>query len=271
MGRKGEVMSRKGSPPWLAAVVLLGLGLSVGLPRGVSAQSDPRALAIIDEVDRLWRGESSTARVSMAIETEHWSRTLELDTWSLGTDYSLIRVLSPAREAGTATLKVDEEVWNYLPRVDRTIKVPASMMVGSWMGSHFTNDDLVRESRLIEDYDIVISFEGVREGADDGVAVWEFTLTPKPEVPVIWGRIVQEVRQTDRMPTWARYFDEDGGLVREMSFSGYREMGGRVVPQVLTVQPSDSSERTVVTYHELAFDVGLSVDFFSLRNLRARN
>ena len=145
------------------------------------------------------------------------------------------------------------------------------MMVGSWMGSHFTNDDLVRESRLIEDYDISITFEGVREGESDLGSVWEFTMTPKPEAPVIWGKIVQEVRQADRMPTWARYYDEDDELVREMSFSGYREMGGRMVPRVLTVQPSDSDERTVVTYHELAFDLGLSSDFFSLRNLRARN
>ncbi|NNL30217.1 MAG: outer membrane lipoprotein-sorting protein [Gemmatimonadetes bacterium] len=252
--------------------LIRGLALaSLAVPQALWGQTDPRALAIIDEVDRLWRGESSQARVSMAIETEHWSRTLELDSWSLGTEYSLIRVLSPAREAGTATLKVDDEVWNYLPRVDRTIKVPPSMMVGSWMGSHFTNDDLVRESRLIEDYDITISFEGVRDGQEGAGPVWEFTLTPKPEAPVIWGKIVQEVRQGDRMPTWARYYDEDDGLVREMSFSGYREMGGRMVPRVLTVQPSDSQERTVVTYHELAFDLGLSADFFSLRNLRARN
>ncbi|MDH3223420.1 MAG: outer membrane lipoprotein-sorting protein [Gemmatimonadota bacterium] len=258
-------------PGGRASLLLFGpLVLAVGGP--VSAQTDPRALAIIDEVDRLWRGESSQARVSMAIETENWSRTLELDSWSLGTEYSLIRVLSPAREAGTATLKVDDEVWNYLPRVDRTIKVPPSMMVGSWMGSHFTNDDLVRESRLIEDYDIIISFEGVREGgAGDGQDVWEFTMTPKPEAPVIWGKIVQEVRKADRMPTWARYYDEDGELVRQMSFSGYREMGGRLVPRTMTVEPSDSDERTVVTYHELTFDLGLSQDFFSLRNLRARN
>ncbi len=268
--------SRRGTRAgrWVLAL-LCGLLLSgAGVP--AAAQTDPRVLAIIDEVDRLWRGESSQARVSMAIETENWSRTLELDAWSLGTEYSLIRVLSPAREAGTATLKVDDEVWNYLPRVDRTIKVPPSMMVGSWMGSHFTNDDLVRESRLIEDYDIILSFEGLREqgatgGSGDGHVVWEFTMTPKPEAPVIWGKIVQEVRQADRMPTWARYYDEDGDLVRQMSFSGYREMGGRLVPRMMTVEPSDSDERTVVTYHELAFDLGLSEDFFSLRNLRARN
>ncbi len=158
-------------------------------------------------------------------------------------------------------------MWNYLPRVDRTIKVPPSMMMGSWMGSHFTNDDLVKESRLIEDYDITIGFEGDRDGVD----VWEFIMIPKPEAPVIWGRIEQQIRQADRLPVWARYYDEDGELVRTMTFSEYRMMGGRMVPSLMMVLPEDDAERTVVRYHELEFDVGLAEDFFSIRNLRARN
>ncbi len=230
------------------------------------AQTDPRVLEIIDEVDRLMRGESSSGLMRMEIDTEHWSRALEMRIWSLGTEHSLVRVESPAREAGTATLMVENEVWNYLPNVDRTIKVPPSMMLGSWMGSHFTNDDLVKESRLIEDYDIVISHEGPRDGQD----VWEFTLTPKPDAPVIWGRIEQQIRKGDRMPIWARYFDEDGTLVRTMNFSGFQVMGGRTLPTRMVMEPTDGEERTVVTYLELEFDVGLDEDFFSLRNLRAR-
>jgi len=237
-----------------------------GVTPPVSAQTDPAVLAIIDQVDRLLRGESSRAAVQMEIETEHWSRSLELNVWSLGTDYSLIRVESPARESGTATLKVDQEVWNYLPRVDRTIKVPPSMMMGSWMGSHFTNDDLVKESRIIEDYDISIAFQGDRDGQE----VWEFLMIPKPEAPVIWGRIEQQIRKQDRMPLWARYYDEDGTLVRTMTFSEFREFGDRLVPSVMTIEPSDEEERTVVTYHDLAFDIDLEEDFFSLRRLRAR-
>ncbi len=232
----------------------------------VGAQTDPRVLEIIDEVDRLMRGESSAGLMRMEIDTEHWSRSLEMRIWSLGTRHSLVRVETPPREAGTATLMVENEVWNYLPNVDRTIKVPPSMMLGSWMSSHFTNDDLVKESRLIEDYDIVISHEGPRDGED----VWEFTLTPKPEAPVIWGRIEQEVRKRDRMPLWARYYDEDGGLVRTMTFSDFRVLGGKTLPTRMVMEPTDGDERTVVTYLELDFDVGLDEDFFSLRTLRAR-
>jgi outer membrane lipoprotein-sorting protein len=203
----------------------------------------------------------------MEITTEHWSRSLQMEVWSLGTEYSLVRLLSPAREAGTATLKADQEVWNYLPRVDRTIKVPPSLMMGSWMGSHFTNDDLVKESRIIDDYDIAISFDGDR----DGVAVWEFELTPKPEAPVVWGRIEEQIRKEGLMPTWARYYDEDGELMRTMTFSSYRMMGGRLVPASMEMVPADKPEEaTTLVYNELEFDVDLDESFFSLRRLRAR-
>ena len=158
------------------------------------------AREIIDRVDRLLRGESSRGQITMEITTEHWSRSLDMEVWSLGVEHSLVRVQSPAREEGTATLKAGQEVWNYLPRVDRTIKVPPSLMMGSWMGSHFTNDDLVKESRIVDDYDFEISFEGEREG----VEVWEFQLTPRPEAPVVWGRIDEQLRKADQMPTWIR-------------------------------------------------------------------
>ncbi len=231
----------------------------------LAAQS---AKDIVDRVDRLLRGSSSHGKVEMRIVTEHWSRTLDMEVWSLGTDYSLVRVTAPPKEAGMATLKAEQEVWNYLPRVDRTIKVPPSLMMGSWMGSHFTNDDLVKESRMIDDYDITTAFDGKR----DGVPVWEFNLIPKPEAAVVWGRVVEQVRKADDMPTWVHYYDEDGTLVRTMTFSDYKRMGGRLVPAVMKVVPTDKpDESTSLIYDELQFNIKIDKDFFSLRNLRARN
>ena len=224
------------------------------------------AREIVDHVDRIMRGESSHGIATMEVVTENWERTMTVEIWSRGTEFSLIRITAPKKEEGTATLMAHDEIWNYLPRVDRTIKIPASMMSGAWMGSHFTNDDLVKESRLIEDYEISIGFDGTR----DGVAVWELELVPRPEAAVVWGRIVYQVRQDDMMPTWARYFDEDGTLVRTMLFHDYRRMGGRLVPAVMDVRPEDKpGERTTVRYESLEFDVGLQEDFFSLRALRS--
>jgi hypothetical protein len=246
------------------------LGTALALLAGAHSQttdcaglSDPTA--IVDCVDRIMRGESSQGISTMEDVTENWSRAMEMQMWSLGTEHALVRILSPRKDAGTATLKAGTEIWNYLPRVDRTIKIPASLMSASWMGSHFTNDDLVKESRLIEDYEITLAYEGER----DGVEVWEFDLVPRPEAPVVWGRIGYQVRKGDTMPVWARYYDEDGELVRTMTFFDYRELGGRLVPAKMRVVPEDKpGEFTEVRYSDLEFDVELDEEFFSLRRLR---
>lgn len=230
----------------------------------LEAQETPRE--IIDRVDRILRGASSHGFATMEVVTEHWERSMTMEMWSLGTEFSLVRITAPRKEAGTATLKSGDDIWNYLPRVDRTIKIPASLMMGSWMGSHFTNDDLVKESRLVEDYDIEIGFEGLRQG----VEVWEFVLAPRPEAAVVWGRIDFEVRKNDLMPTWARYYDEDGELVRRLEYGEYREMGGRLVPAVMKMVPQDKpNEMTLVRYSELEFDIEIDEGFFSLRALQS--
>lgn len=229
------------------------------------ANLDPRAREIVDRVDRILRGDSSVAQLTMEIQSKHWKRTLEAKAWSKGTERALILILKPTKEAGTATLKAEDNIWNYLPKVERIIKIPSSMMMGSWMGSHFTNDDLVKESRMIRDYSIVTSFEGDR----DGIPVWEFTLTPHEDAAVVWGKIVLEVRQADYMPTWQKYYDEDGTLVRTLTFSDFRTMDDRLVPTQMEIRPVDSpDEYTRVTYQSLDFDVDLDDGFFSLRNLR---
>jgi outer membrane lipoprotein-sorting protein len=228
-----------------------------------AAQVDP--LEIIDRVDRLLRGDSSRGVATMEVVTEHWEREMTMEVWSLGTDYSLVRLRAPQKEAGTATLKAEADIWNYLPKVDRSIKIPASMMGGSWMGSHFTNDDLVKESRLIEDYDVEIAFEGEA----DGVAVWDFLLTPKPEAPVVWGSIEYRIRQGDYMPLWTKFYDEDGDLARTMEHSAFTEMGGRLLPAVMDMYPADKpGERTTMRYEEIEFDIDVDTSFFSLRNLQ---
>jgi hypothetical protein len=256
----------------MAAAVALttGAALAFTAPSAALAQASACADAetardIVDCVDRIMRGESSQGTATMEVQTENWSRSFEMQVWSLGTEHSLVRILAPRKDAGTATLKAGNEIWNYLPRVDRTIKIPSSLMGASWMGSHFTNDDWVKESRLVEDYDIETAYEGERDGAQ----VWGFDLTPKPEAPVIWGRIEYRVRKADLMPVWARYYDEDGELVRTMVFDEYRQMGGRLVPAHMRVEPEDKpGEFTDVRYADIQFDVALDEDFFSLRRLR---
>ena len=243
---------------------LLVLSVGLGLFSPAFATDEQRAREIVDRVDRLLRGDSSRGTVTMQIVTENWQRSLTMQILSQGTQNALVRIQQPKKEAGTATLKVDNNIWNYLPKVSRTIKIPSSMMMASWMGSHFTNDDLVKDSQLVRDYFLEIAFEGDRDGAP----VYEFLLTPRPEAPVVWGKIELEVRQDDLMPTWQRYYDEDGTLMRELRFSAYTTLGGRLVPARMVMQPQDKpQEQTVIVYDDLEFDIPIAADTFSLRNL----
>ncbi len=259
-GRRGERFFG------LAVVCLAGALTLPSFARAGAQTTDERARDIVDRVDRMLRGNSSAGTMTMEIQSTHWKRTLESQVWSKGTEYALVLITKPAKEAGTATLKAADNIWNYLPKVERVIKIPTSMMMGSWMGSHFTNDDLVKESRMIRDYAITISFEGER----NGTPVWEFTLTPLPQAAVVWGKILLEVRQGDLMPTWQRYYDEAGRLVRTLTFSDFRQMGGRLIPARMEMRPVDKpDEYTVVSYQDLTFDLPLDDDFFSLQRLRA--
>jgi hypothetical protein len=225
------------------------------------------ARKVIDRVDRILRGKSSHGIASMSIVTDRWQRTKKLEMWSQGTDQFLIRILEPKKEEGVATLKVNSDIWNYLPKIDRTIRIPTSMMMASWMGSHFSNDDLVKESRLVNDYDIKVAFVGPREG----VEIYDFLLTPHPDAPVVWGKIEYRVRSDDLMPLWAKYYDEEGALKRTMSFSDFERQSGRLVPMRMILRPEDEpGEYTEIVYESVEFDLDLPKETFSLSSLRRR-
>ena len=250
---------------WILLLILVNAALGNAWVVRYSPRSEIDVRKIIDRIDRIFRGNSSIGTMEMSVVTSRWRRDMTLAVWSEGTEKVLVKVLAPKKEAGTATLKVGSDIWNYLPKIDRTIRIPTSMMMASWMGSHFTNDDLVKESRLVRDYDTKLSFEGVRNDQE----VYEFTLTPLPQAPVVWGRIIMEVRRKDLMPLWARYYAEDGRLKRTLTFSQFREMGGRLIPSVMHMTPEDKpGEYTEMRYTDLKFDIPLPSDTFSLAALR---
>ena len=255
---------------WKKGSVAICLGLAwLSLGQVSQCADDQRARESVDRVARLYVGKSSTATVEMQITKEDLQRTISMQFWSLGESNLLLRIHLPPEDAGTAILKVGGKIWYYLPKANRTVKIRASMMMTSWMGSNFTLNDLVKQSRLTDDYVVATSFEGKR----DGVAVSEFTLTPKPAAVVVWGKITLEIRQADRMPLWQRYYDEDGKLVRELTFSEYKTVSGRLIPTRLVMQPMNEAgkktvEQTTVTYEKIIFDEPISPEIFSLRNLK---
>jgi hypothetical protein len=223
--------------------------------------ADPTVEELLNATDDVLRGESSEATMEMQVKTARYERTMRMKTWSHGTDKSLILIEAPAKDAGVATLKVGDNIWNYLPKVDRTMKVPAGMMGGSWMGSHFTNDDLVKESRLSEDFTWT-------EPTTNEAGNWLVVLTPKPDAAIVWGALEVEV-SAERMPVSIVYKDEDGETARTMTWENIQEVDGRSIPMVMRLVPADKpDEFTMVSYIEIDFDVNLPESTFTLQSLK---
>jgi outer membrane lipoprotein-sorting protein len=247
---------------WALALAILALCVT---PGRLSADKQRDVKSILDAVDDMYRGDSSYGRMRMELVTKRYTRALEMEAWSKGKNKSLIRILEPKRERGTTTLRDGREIWNYLPKVNRVVRLPSSMMSRAWMGSHLTNDDLVRESRMANDFECEISFDGARDGAD----IIEISCTPKPNAAVVWGRVVVEVEDETFLPRTTGYFDEDIELVRTITFDEVRSFGSRRLPSRMTVKPADKpSESTTVTYEELDFDKKVPDSLFSIRSLR---
>lgn len=218
--------------------------------------------ALLRESDDLTRGTSSRAVIEMHVKTANYERTMRMEAWSQGTDKTLIKLLSPEKDAGIATLKVDDNIWNYLPKVDRTMKVPAGMMSGAWMGSHFSNDDLVRESRFSDDFTWT-----VLETPETGTR-YVIELVPKPDAPVVWGKIRTTIGK-DRLPIETVFFDEKGTAARTMTFSDVKTLDGRAMPAVMRMVPGDKpGEFTEITYVELDFDAAIAPEKFTLQGLK---
>ena len=251
----------------MRTILLSVLFASAALAAGPAPGTPEFARRVLERADDLYRGQESHGVMEMEVKTRHWQRSMTLEAWSKGKDYSLVRILEPKKDRGTATLKDKHDLFTYLNNTGRTVKISGAMMGGSWMGSHFTNDDLVRETRMSEDFDI----KQLANDKLDGTPVYRFQLTPKPGKPIVWGKIEVRVRIADEMPLEDLYFDEDGKPVRQLDLSEFKTLGGRTLPTVMTMRPLDGSgEYTRVTWKELRFDVSLDSGFFSVRNLTSQ-
>ena len=220
---------------------------------------------ILDCVDDIYRSNTSHGILTLAVTTTNWQRTLTLEQWSKGKNKHLIKVLKPKKEKDLATLRVDTNVWNYMPKVKKVVKIPSSMMSSSWMGSHFSNDDLVKQSRMVKDYDYSTSFEGIRDGID----IVEITCVPKMNAAVVWGKVEVIVYKEDFIPLRLIYYDEDLNLSRKLEFSNIQIIDNKKIPLKMQMVPeNEPGESTTIQWKEIKFDLTISDDFFSLRKLQ---
>ncbi len=223
------------------------------------------AKEIIKKADDKMQGQSNKSEMKMTIVRPTWKREITMKGWALGREYSLILITSPARDKGTAFLKRNNEMWNWQPSIDRVIKLPPSMMLQSWMGSDFTNDDLVKESSIVNDYDQVLEKDTVINGLD----CYKIVMTPHADAAVVWGKVVVYIDKQEFNQHLAYYYDDDGFLVNTMVLSQVKKIGGRLLPTHLEMIPAENpGHKTMIDYLSLEFDVGLKESFFSMQNMK---
>lgn len=227
--------------------------------------SEITAKEIIDHANELMRGNTSTSQMEMIITRSKWTRALRFKSWSKGTDFSLIYVTYPAKEKGQVFLKRQKDMWNYLPDIEKMIKIPPSMMMQSWMGSDLTNDDLVKGASIVEDYSHAI----VREEELDGYKCWVIELIPNEDAIVVWGKIVSWVSQKGYMTLRNEYYDEDEYLVNTERLTKIKNVGDRLMPTFFEIIPEDKEgQKTTLEFTEVKFNEPISDSFFSIQNMK---
>lgn len=219
---------------------------------------------IVKNADKKAKGNTSIANITIQTIRPTWTREMTVKAWTKGNDLSFILVLAPAKEKGVVFLKRKKEVWNWIPSIERTIKMPPSMMSQSWMGTDFTNDDLVKEASILEDY----NHSFLEDVIVDGRSCYKIQLLPKPKSAVVWGKVIMDIDKKDFMMLYVEYYDEDGMLINTMHCSDIKLLGDRLLPGKMEMIPANKKgNKTVLIYNSLVFDTPLDDSFFTTQNI----
>ena len=223
------------------------------------------AKEIVQKMDENAFGGRLKSTMKMTIIRPTWTRTMALKSWADGDDYSLILITAPAREKGISYLKRAKEMWNFQPSIDRTVKMPPSMMMQSWMGSDFKNDDLVRQSSIVEDY----THKLLGKETIDGRECYKIEMVPDEDAPVVWGKVIIWIDVKDFLNLKTEHYDEDNDLVDTILGEDVQKMGGRTLPARMVLLPADETgHKTIMEYQSIEFDTKFEDRFFSTQNMK---
>lgn len=231
----------------------------------MSFQTTPSAKEIIERSDKNQQGTTNQGEMAMTIIRPTWKRTMTMKTWAKGDDYSLMLITGPARDKGIAHLKRGKEIWNWQPSISRTVKLPPSMMSQSWMGSDFTNDDLVRQSSIVKDYKHKI----LKTETLEGRKCYKIEMIPHDEAAIVWGKVIIWVDSEDYLQLKTEFYDEDDYLVNTMIGKNIKKWGKRSLPSVMEIIPADKpGHKTIIEYKKMIFDKKIDDNFFTTRNMK---
>lgn len=223
---------------------------------------------IVKKADEKMRGSTSQAELTIKTIRPSWTRSMDVKVWVKGNDYSMILVQSPAKDKGIVFLKRKKEVWNWMPALERTIKLPPSMMSQNWMGTDFTNDDLVKESSVVNDYDHSI----VGDTVIDNRSCYIIQMIPKPEVAVVWSKLIVCIDKKDFLELHTRFYDEEGKIINIMNAYDVKTMDGRLIPTRFEMIPADKkNQKTEMTYKTIKYNRPIEDAFFTSEKMKIIN
>ena len=229
----------------------------------INQQPDPTE--IVRKANELMTGRSSESVATMTIARPSWTRNVSMKTWSLGNDYYMILITAPAQDKGQVFLKRHNEMWNWMPSISRIIRIPPSMMGQNWMGSDFTNNDLVKANSIVDDYTHTLLGSETVSGYD----CYKIQLKPKPDAAVVWDKIIAWIAKDKYFMLKAEYYNEDGELVNREVQSDIRHFDDRDLPSKLVMTPvKEKGKQTIFQFQKIAFNVSLKEDFFSQQNMK---
>lgn len=230
------------------------------------AQTDEKAKEIVRKAQNITLGINSSSTMTMQIIRPEWSRSVTMQSWSMGTDYYIIYITAPARDKGQVFLKREKNMWNWMPRIGRMIKIPPSMMMSSWMGSDFNNDELMKESSLVVDYTHKI----VGEEKLGDYSCYIIELTPLPQAPVVWSKVMMWISKDKDFGLKAEFYGKNDELVNRQVSSDIKEMGGRLLPSKVVIEPvNKEGHQTVLTIEKIIFnDPTINESMFSQQMMK---
>ncbi len=247
----------------LSLILITSIAITSMIP--INSQEKLSAKEIIDKANKNRLGNSSESVMEMTIIRPKWTRSITMKNWTLGKEYSMVLITAPAKEKGQVFLKRESEMWNWIPKISRMIKLPPSMMSQGWMGSDYTNDDIVNEGAIVNEF----SHKVLRNEKYDGSDCYVIESVPMPDSDVIWGKKITWVSSDRFLPLKTESFDEEMYLVKTETASAIKEMGGKVIPTVFTIIPADEpGQKTLLTIKSVAFDKEISKSFFTQQNMK---
>jgi outer membrane lipoprotein-sorting protein len=223
------------------------------------------AKEIVQKADDKMRGNTMQAELIIKTIRPTWTREMQCKTWMKGNTLAMIQIISPAKDKGIAFLKRKKEVWNWMPALERTIKLPPSMMSQSWMGTDFTNDDLVKESSVVEDYDHSIIGDTTIDKRDCFI----IQMIPKPQAAVVWGKVIVCIDKKDFLELNSRFYDEEGKLINTMNSYDVKMMHDRIIPTRFEMIPDDKKgQKTEMIYKNIQYNKPIDNNFFTIEKLK---